>query len=173
LKRGQHGRHQLSKDVHAIFKIGPNGEPLEPETVIGTFSNQISCLVREHVPITYQDWRKVPKELKDLVWKGVQLRFNYPKEQFEEKACRKHALTIAGKALRTLRNHLYQDYVLVDRSPLEDYNFINRQVWDEFLQLVSTPEFEAKSKKFKELAKKNELKHNLGMIGYAGHRKKW
>jgi len=40
LKRGQHGRHQISKKkVHAIRKIGPKGEPLEPTTIIGTFSN--------------------------------------------------------------------------------------------------------------------------------------
>ena len=40
LKRGQHGRHQISKKkVRAIHKIGPKGEPLEPTTIIGTFSN--------------------------------------------------------------------------------------------------------------------------------------
>jgi hypothetical protein len=53
LKRGQHRRHKVTKKVHAIYKIGPHGEPLEPETVIGVFSNQCYCLVREHVPITY------------------------------------------------------------------------------------------------------------------------
>jgi hypothetical protein len=67
LKRGQHGRHQVRKKVHAIYKIGPHGEPLETETIIGTFSNQCSCIVREHVPITYLDWRKVPKDLKGAV----------------------------------------------------------------------------------------------------------
>jgi len=35
LKRGQHGRHKVSKKVHFITKIGPHGEPLEPLTVIG------------------------------------------------------------------------------------------------------------------------------------------
>jgi hypothetical protein len=38
LKRGQHGRHQVLKKVHAIYKIGSHGEPLEPRSVIGTFS---------------------------------------------------------------------------------------------------------------------------------------
>jgi hypothetical protein len=55
LKRGQHGRHKVHNKVHAIYKIGPHGEPLEPETVIGVFSNQCSCLVREHMPITYMN----------------------------------------------------------------------------------------------------------------------
>jgi hypothetical protein len=59
LKRGQHGRHQIRKKVHLIHKIGPKGEPLEPTTIIDTFSNQCSCIVKEKVPITYDDWRKV------------------------------------------------------------------------------------------------------------------
>ena len=38
-KRGQHGRHKVHKKVHAIHRIWPHGEPLEPESVIGLFSN--------------------------------------------------------------------------------------------------------------------------------------
>ena len=38
-KRGQHGRHKVHSKVHAKHKIGPHGEPLEPQTVIGIFSN--------------------------------------------------------------------------------------------------------------------------------------
>jgi hypothetical protein len=30
LKRGQHRRHQVTKKVHAILRIEPHGEPLEP-----------------------------------------------------------------------------------------------------------------------------------------------
>ena len=44
-KRGQHRRHTVSKKVHVITKIGPHGEPLEPLTVIGVFSNQCRSLV--------------------------------------------------------------------------------------------------------------------------------
>jgi len=55
LKRGQHGRHKVSKKVHVITKIGTHGEPLEPLTMIGIFSNQCFYLVREHVPITCTD----------------------------------------------------------------------------------------------------------------------
>jgi hypothetical protein len=38
---------------------------------------------------------------------------------------------------------------------------------------MTTDEAKAKGKKFSELAKKNELMHNLGMTGYAGKRLKW
>jgi hypothetical protein len=56
LKRGQHGRHQISKKkVHVIHKIGPKGEPLDPTIIIDIFSNQCSYIVRENVPITFDD----------------------------------------------------------------------------------------------------------------------
>ena len=131
LKRGQHGRHQMRKKVHTIFRVGPKGEPLEPTTVIGAFSNQCSCIVREHVPITYQDWRKVPKLLKKKVWDDVKERFSYP-EGYDVETCKAHALSIAGKALRTLRWQL-KNYVEKGKTPFEDYNFIKRHVWEEFV----------------------------------------
>jgi hypothetical protein len=111
LKRGQHGRHKVHNKMHAIYKIGPHGEPLELETVIGIFSNQCSCLVREHVPITYMNWKKVPEGLKDKVWLEVLKRFVYPPDQYNEALCRGHAMVIAGKALRTLRYKLNKNYV--------------------------------------------------------------
>jgi hypothetical protein len=111
LKRGQHGRHKVTKKVHAIYKIGPHGEPLEPETVIGIFSNQYSCLVREHVLIAYQNWRKVPEDLKDKVWRDVKKPFEYPSDQFNEDLCKGHAMVIIGKVLRNLRSKLNKNYV--------------------------------------------------------------
>jgi hypothetical protein len=69
LKRGQHRRDQtIEKKVHAIHRIGSKGQPLEPRRIIGTFSNHYSCIVRDKVPITYDDWRKVPKDIKGMVW---------------------------------------------------------------------------------------------------------
>jgi hypothetical protein len=111
LKSSQHGRHKVHNKVHAIYKIDPHGEPLEPETVISIFSNQCSCLVKEHMPITYMNWKKVPKELKDKVWLDVQKQFVYPLDQYNEALCRGHAMVIAGKALRTLRYKLNKNYV--------------------------------------------------------------
>jgi hypothetical protein len=88
LNRGQHERHQVSKKVHAILRIGPHGEPLELESVIGTFGNQYSCIVKEHMPITYSNWKKVSETLKEKVWTDVKSHFQYPPEQYDEALCR-------------------------------------------------------------------------------------
>jgi hypothetical protein len=50
---------------------------------------------------------------------------------------------------------------------------IKKHVWDKFVELMSTDEAKAKAKKFKELAKRNDLPHNLGMTGYAFHTEEW
>ena len=130
MKRGQHGRHQISekKLVRAIHKIGPKGEPLETTTIIGTFSNQCSCIVREKVPITYDDWRKVPKDIKGNVWGEVKRRFMYPAEGYDEDKCMGHALFVVGKALRNFTSMLNREYVQKGRTPFEDYNFIKHDV---------------------------------------------
>ena len=143
-KRGQHGRHKIHNKVHVIRKIGPHGEPLEPEEVVGVFSNQCSCIVRQHVPITYSDWRKVPADLKGAVWGEMKRRFIYPEDQFDEDLCKRHVLFIAGKALRNLRSHLNRQYVQEGKTPYKDYNFITREVWEEFVEKMSTDEAKAK-----------------------------
>jgi hypothetical protein len=171
-KRGQHGRHKVHKKVHAIHRIGPHGEPLEPESVIGPFSNQCSCIVREHVQITYSDWRKVLDDLKGAVWGEVKRRFKYPEDQFDEDVCKRHALFIAGKALRNLRSTLNKKYVQKGKTPYADYNFIKRHVWEEIVEKMTTDESKAKSKKFFDQAKMNELPHHLGPTGYVA-KKKW
>jgi hypothetical protein len=38
--------------------------------------------------ITYSDWKKVPKELKEKVWTDIKKIFQYPPDQFIEALCR-------------------------------------------------------------------------------------
>jgi hypothetical protein len=119
LKRGQHGRHQISKK---------KAQPLEPTVIIDTFSNQCSCIVWEKVPITYDEWRKVPKDIKRNVWGEVKRWFTYPPEGYDEDKCIRHALFFIGKALHNFRSMLNKEYMQTGRTPFEDYNFIKRDV---------------------------------------------
>jgi hypothetical protein len=125
------------------------------------------------MPITYSDWKKVSNELKEKVWTDIKKFFQYSPDQFNEALCRGHALFVTGRGLHTLQSRLVNNYVKKGKSPLLDYTFIKQHVWDEFVEKNSTDEVKAKSKKFTELAKKNELSHHLGMTGYAGKRPKW
>jgi hypothetical protein len=86
-RRGQHGRHKKHDDVHVIAQVGPQGEPLQPIGILGKFSKQCSVLVKEKVPITYENWKDVPKDLKEHVWKEMLRRFTYPKG-YDKVKCR-------------------------------------------------------------------------------------
>ena len=125
------------------------------------------------MPITSLDWRKVPADLKGVVWGEMNRQFIYPEDQFDEDLCKRHALFIAGKALHNLRSHLNRHYVQEGKTPYKEYNFITHEVWEEFVEKMSTDEAKAKGQEYSELAKKNVLPHHLGMTGYATKRKKW
>jgi hypothetical protein len=80
------------------------------------------------VPITYDDWRKVPKDIKGNVWGEVKRRFTYPGEGYDEDKCMGHALFVAGKALHNFRSMPNREYVQIGRTPFKDYNFFTHDV---------------------------------------------
>ena len=90
------------------------------------------------MPITYSDWRNVPADLEGAVWGEMKTRFIYLEDQFDEDLCKRHVLFIAGKALRNLRSNLNRHYVQEGKTPYKDYNFITREVWEEFIEKMST-----------------------------------
>ena len=124
-----------------------------------------SYIVKEHVPITYSDCRRVLDDLKGAMWGEVKRRFKYPEDQFDEDVCKRHALFIAGTTLRNLRSTLNKKYVQTGKTPYADYNFTKHHVWEEFIEKMTTDEPKSKGKKFSDLAKMNELPHHLGTTG--------
>jgi hypothetical protein len=171
-RRGEHGRHKKSNEVHVITELGPSGEPLQPTEVIGKYSNQCGCLVKDRVSILYDDWREVPKGDKEWVWNEMKKRFLYPNNADMVKA-ESHVYYLAGKALRNFKYMLNRDYLAKGKTPYVKYNMILPEVWEEFRRKRETPEARAKSEVFTRLAKKNEHHHHMGMIGYAGHKPTW
>jgi hypothetical protein len=91
----------LSDKVHVIEKVGPEGNLEEPEEVIGRFSNQVSCIVRERVLITTPNWHAVPVDIKGVVWGDVLRKFRYPEEADMDK-CEEYAKHVASCALQNL-----------------------------------------------------------------------
>jgi hypothetical protein len=171
-KRGQHGRHQKHDEVLTILAVGPQGKPTQPKTVLGTFSNQCSCIAKEYVPITYDNWNNVPDDLKGVVWGEIKRRFQYP-VGYNEEMCKKHALHVASKALRRFRSVLNTQYIKKGKSPLTAFNFIKPHHWEEFVRQKKTEEAEKKSREFSALAKRNTTPHHLGCTGYEGKRQQW
>ena len=47
-----------------IHEVGPEGNPLSPPMVLAKFSNQVACIVKDKVEITWEDWNNVPVDYK-------------------------------------------------------------------------------------------------------------
>ena len=101
------------------------------------------------MPITYSDWRKVPKDIKNTVWGEVKRRFTYPAQGYDEEKCQSHALFIAGKAHHNFRSMLNRDYVQKGRTPFEDYNFILDNVWEEFVTKMLSEDAKSRARSSK------------------------
>jgi hypothetical protein len=124
--------------------VGPSGEPFLPIEVLGKFSNQCLVIVREKIQITYQDWKKVSKGLKQCVWEEMLKRFRYLEGSDLDKF-RDHVLAVASKVLRNFWYKLNKEYVEKGRSPCQRYNYVLPEVWERFLQQKETPEAKQKS----------------------------
>lgn len=55
--------------VHVEFT--DKGEPCGPGSV--SLSSYLGPLVREHVPVTLNDWRKLGDDIKVILWKSIQV----------------------------------------------------------------------------------------------------
>ena len=82
----------------------------------------------EKVPITYDNWKTVPDDLKGAVWREMKRWFTYPTEGYDEGKCKGHALFVACKALRSFRSMLNKEYMKTGKTPFVHYNFITRDV---------------------------------------------
>lgn len=72
-KRGPTMMRDLAKDpntrVHVDFTF--MGEAYGPGSV--KLSSYLGPLVREHVPVTLETWKKITEEVKTVLWKSVQV----------------------------------------------------------------------------------------------------
>ena len=71
--RGPTKMKHIAKDPNARERVDFNdmGEPVGPGSV--KLSSYLGPLVREHVPVTVEDWRKVSEEVKTVLWKSIQV----------------------------------------------------------------------------------------------------
>ncbi|CAA7042317.1 unnamed protein product [Microthlaspi erraticum] len=72
-QRGPTRMKKLAKHPNNRERVEFNAmrEPIGPGSV--KLSSYLGPLVREHVPVTLGDWRKISEELKTVLWKSIQL----------------------------------------------------------------------------------------------------
>ncbi|CAH9055224.1 unnamed protein product [Cuscuta europaea] len=136
-------------------------------------SNYIGVVVRDNVPIIYDDWRNVPAKVKDDCW-------NYLCKLFVlTPTSQKQVFSTMSAALRNFRFTLRNEFILHYkegskklRFPPEEFKHILTDEWRLFVKNTFKQEFKAKSEKAKERRKNIRYNHRLGSGGYAEGLKK-
>ncbi|VFQ61728.1 unnamed protein product [Cuscuta campestris] len=121
------------------------GEPIRGP-YISEFSGLVGFEVRLRVPITYNNWHEVPKDLKATVLDGVQDIYVIPPGGAS------HVMTVVASKLRAFRTYLRKAYLTeggehYSKSPSDRYTFIELEHCEEFQIQMGTPEAKVKLKK--------------------------
>jgi hypothetical protein len=183
-----------------IDEIADTGKPITPEQHARMFVNQCGVLVRDHLPITIQEWNKPKKagpeftsyvddDAKDNLWEKLISHFILPREYEEFEAdgttpveggrarrdkVKRFALSKMAELFRHHKKNLYLNYVAKGITPeFKDAHEGLRQQWPDFVNYKQSSEAKAKSAKNKENAKKKIYHHKLGPGGYRTAVPKW
>ena len=105
--------------------------------------NYIGVIVRERVPIIYDDWRKVPLDIKETLWTHFQEKFKLSLK------AKTQVFKWMGIALRGFRCKLANEYILpnannlssLKKPPLE-YEGIRKEDWKSFVDKVLSEAFQ-------------------------------
>ena len=105
--------------------------------------NYIGVIVWERVPIIYDDWRKVPVDIKGTLWTHFQEKFKLSLK------VKTQVFKWMGIALRSFRCKLANEYILpnannlssLKKPPLE-YEGIRKEDWKNFVDKILSEDFQ-------------------------------
>ncbi|KDO41466.1 hypothetical protein CISIN_1g037940mg, partial [Citrus sinensis] len=90
--------------------------------------NCIGVIVRERVPIIYDDWRKVPLDIKEMLWTHFQEKFNFSL---------KVKTQLVNEYIPPNPNNLNS----LKKPPLE-YEGIRKKDWKSFVDKILSEDFQ-------------------------------
>ncbi|KAL2933825.1 Chromosome partition protein MukB [Bienertia sinuspersici] len=103
-------------------------------------------IVKKFIPITFENWHKVPKTLKDTLFEDLTITFDV--SMFRKK----WFLTRAGEIWKNFKCELTRYWLFDEKKQLHDvppskYDFINTTHWRRFVKSRLTEEFQIAKKK--------------------------
>ncbi|XP_062116743.1 uncharacterized protein LOC133830713 isoform X2 [Humulus lupulus] len=141
-------------------KFNSKGQPIGTTSV--KLSSFLGAPVREIVPITITNWRKITPGMKEVLWKSIQARYKVDKEWQKYYVFRTMAdLWRASKSrlVSKLRKAPNEEA----RMNLKPDNINSEIEWKSYVREI---EFKAKSEKFRKIRTK-QLPHICSRKGYA------
>jgi len=168
----------------ALTAFKANGEPEHPKEFCRKFTRQAGVLVRDHVPISIQQWHKpknaesgasyVNETMKTFLWDTLMTKFSLPEDMTEgqKKKVKESTLKKMAIQFQTWKKNLWDKYQ--DEDPVFDDNLVKiKDHWAAFKEYKKSSTFVSRSKKNTENAAKKKLPHHLGSGGYKSAIPKW
>ncbi|KAL0715881.1 hypothetical protein Bca4012_065203 [Brassica carinata] len=170
--RGPTKMKDIARDPNARIKVDFTelGEPCGEGSV--KLSSYLGPLVREHVPVVIDDWRKIGEERKTVLWKSVKLRFELDGE-YEKAAVMKQMGCLWRASKSRLVNQIIKADNHAERLKLRPDN-VPLSEWRKFVKEKTSKEFKAVSDSYKERRRK-QIPHTCsrkGMVRLAEDLKK-
>ncbi|XP_058186184.1 uncharacterized protein LOC131303364 [Rhododendron vialii] len=119
-------------------KFDGNGEPIGEGSV--KLSSFLGPLVREIVPYTLKDWRKLPSAMAEILWQSIKVRFNLHEEWHRQMVFRRMnedwraSKSILVKKIRNASNE-------EERLKLQPDNVKSLHDWKDFVKEKTSKEF--------------------------------
>ena len=169
-----------------------NGQPTSPKKAADAFRNQCGVVVRNHIPISIQEWNKPAKvedragvtylddRSKDGLFETLMAHFSLPELDDEEQSkqmlkmvkhwtLKKMAELFCGHKKRLWREYSKKKKVPTFNGPLE----LQGRGWPEFVAYKESEDAKEKSAKNKKNAEKKVYHHTIGPGGYTTALPKW
>ncbi|KAI5428293.1 hypothetical protein KIW84_033325 [Lathyrus oleraceus] len=140
--------------------IEPNGSIL---------ASYIGFLVRQHIPITCDNWRSPELKVgKEKIWSEIQRSFHIDESR------QKYCIQLAGKRLRGFRSFLSNKFLKDEEGkfveaerPMKYAEIISAEEWDNFVAKRRNEKFHEVSDKNRKRASKPAYPYKKGRTGYA------
>ncbi|CAJ2640733.1 unnamed protein product [Trifolium pratense] len=136
------------------------------------FKSYVALVARERCSITKDEWKHIPKTVKDAIWTDIKAVFVIPKFDDEKKNdhLKKIWFNYAGERWKDFKSRLTRTYITDpkpdDVPPYVKYKYIKKDIWEEFVKSRQTADFKEKSQKGRENHAKNVYPHVLSRGGY-------
>ena len=186
--RGQRGIAKKVEGRHIITEVDEDGRPVAPEDVATKFVHQCGWVVRDHVPISKQNWRTTRAEndssmeneesyvadsQKDLLWTTLLDTFTLQIPQNLHARVKEWALKKMATQFQTFNTSMFNKYVLKELTPNFDAFPKLKDHWDAFVQYKLSEEGTSRIAKNKANAARKKYFHRLGSGGYKKAIPKW
>ncbi|KAL0815353.1 hypothetical protein Bca101_071797 [Brassica carinata] len=135
----------IAKDPNARERVDFNdmGEPVGPGSV--KLSSYLGPLVREHVTVTVEDWRKVSEEVKTVLWKSIQARFELD-EDYQKSVVLRQMGCLWRASKSRLVTQIKSKATNQERMNLRPKN-VNHVEWRKFVKCKTSSAFKERRSK--------------------------